>query len=82
MMWGYGNNYFSDVRYGTFGLLIPFMVLDLVLRGFALWRSARKSQNIWFIALLIVNSMGILPLIYLLLNRAKPIVVIDKRKSK
>ena len=81
MMWGLENNYFSGVHYGTFGLLIPFMILDLILRGFALWKSAKKSQNIWFIALLVVNSMGILPLIYLLLNR-NPIVNIDKHKSK
>lgn len=63
------------LRYGeswdwnTFGFLIPFTILDLVLKGFALYKSARKGQNIWFVALLVVNSMGILPLIYLLLNR-------------
>jgi cell division protein FtsX len=68
--WG-GTNYynFSGMRYGAFGLLIPLMVFDLIVRGFALWRSAKKNQNVWFIALLVVNSMGILPLIYLVLNR-------------
>lgn len=53
-----------------FGLLLPMMVplivLDIVLRGIALWRSARSNQLAWFIALLIVNSVGILPAIYLL----------------
>ena len=66
------NNSFSSfggIHYGTFGLLIPFVILDLVLRGLALWKSAKRNQNIWFIALLIVNTMGILPGIYLLLNR-------------
>lgn len=82
MMWGWGNNYFSGISYGTFGLLVPFMVLDLILRGFALWKSARKSQNIWFIALLVVNSMGILPIIYLVLNRDLSHSRVDKRKSK
>ncbi len=51
-----------------------FLIADVVLRGFALWYSARRGQNIWFIALLVVNTLGILPLIYLLLNR-------DKRKK-
>lgn len=64
----YYNNY-SGIHYGLFGLLIPFAILDLVLKGFALWKSAKKDQNIWFIALLLVNSMGILPLVYLILNR-------------
>ena len=57
---------FPDQRWG---LLIPFMILDVVLKGFALWRSARKGQNVWFIALLIVNSLGILPAFYLLTNK-------------
>lgn len=46
-----------------------FMILDLILKGFALWRSARKGQKWWFIALLLVNSLGILPAVYLLTNK-------------
>ena len=69
-MWGYNNYYNSyGMNFGLIKFLIPIMVLDLILRGFALWRSARKDQNVWFFALLVVNSMGILPLIYLVLNR-------------
>lgn len=69
-MWGYNNYYNSyGMNFGLIKFLIPIMVLDLILRGFALWKSARKNQNVWFIALLVVNSMGILPLIYLVLNR-------------
>jgi len=52
--------------------MIPFLILfDIILRGLSLWYSARKGQKIWFIALLIVNSLGILPIIYLILNRTK-----------
>lgn len=47
------------------GLLLPFIVLDIVLRGIALWRSARAGQTWWFFALLVINSLGILPGIYL-----------------
>lgn len=57
---------FPDRRWG---IIVPFMILDVVLKGFALWRSARKGQNVWFIALLLVNSLGILPGIYLLINK-------------
>lgn len=49
-------------------ILVPFLIFDLILKGFALYKSARKEQKVWFIALLIVNSFGILPLIYLLLQ--------------
>lgn len=47
----------------------PVIVLDTVLRGLALWRSAKKGQNAWFIFLLLINSAGILPAIYLLTNK-------------
>jgi len=52
-------------------ILIVLAVFDLIFRGFALWHSARKSQKIWFIFLLVVNSVGILPIVYLLLNQKK-----------
>jgi len=82
--WRHQENYFNDfgIQYGTFGLLIPLAILDLTLRGFALWRSAKKNQNIWFVALLIVNSMGILPLIYLTLNRDQKEDPKKTKKSK
>lgn len=83
MMWGYRgyyNNYGMD--FGLIKFLIPIMILDLILRGFALWKSAKKDQNIWFIALLVVNSMGILPLIYLVLNRDQKTTSKKGSKSK
>jgi hypothetical protein len=42
---------------------------DLVWRGMALWKSAQRKQLVWFVFLLVINSAGILPIIYLLLNR-------------
>lgn len=50
------------------GLLAAWTI---VLKGFALWHSARGSQTGWFIALLIVNTIGILEIIYLLFFRKK-----------
>lgn len=68
--WRFNNGSYEGFG-RLFGFMIPLMLLDLALRGYALWKSARKGQNIWFVFLLIVNSLGILPLIYLLLNRDK-----------
>lgn len=44
----------------------PLIILDLVLKAFALWRSARNDHKYWFIALLIINSAGIVPLVYII----------------
>lgn len=61
--WGFPNHWW--------GLIAPLALLDLVLKGFALWRSARLGQKWWFVALLLVNSIGILPGIYLLTHSQK-----------
>lgn len=53
-------------------ILAPFIVLDLILRGLALWRSARNGQLYWFIGLLVINTVGILPAIYLLFFQERP----------
>jgi len=44
---------------------------DLAWRGIALWKSGRSNQLTWFVFLFIVNSVGILPIIYLIIYRKK-----------
>lgn len=71
-MWG--NNWMNGWMWGDSRFLWvvgPLALLDLVLKGFALWRAAKRGQQVWFVALLVVNSLGILPAIYLLLNKNK-----------
>lgn len=50
-------------------ILACVIVWDLVWRGMALWRAARHEQMAWFVALLIINSVGVLPILYILLHR-------------
>jgi len=45
------------------------MFLDLILKGISLYKSAQRNQKIWFVALLMINSLGILPVIYLIIHR-------------
>jgi methionyl-tRNA synthetase len=49
-----------------FPLVIVALVWTIVLKGFALWYAARGGQKWWFIALLIINTLGILEIIYLI----------------
>jgi hypothetical protein len=44
-------------------LLIILWVI--VWKALALWKSARKNQKIWFTALLVVNTFGLLEIGYL-----------------
>ena len=53
-------------------LVIAIVAGTLILKGIALWRAARLGQKGWFVALLIVNTLGILEAIYLLfVSRSK-----------
>ena len=74
--WGGGfNSGFGPESFGPavwFGLsvlgilFIIWVAISLVLKAYALWTAARRGQKWWFIALLVVNSMGVLELVYLL----------------
>jgi len=35
-------------------------------KGWALWRAARNSQRNWFIVILILNTLGLVEIVYLL----------------
>lgn len=66
-------------------LLIAFIVVvillaiwDAVWKLIAMWKSARHDQLAWFICLAIFNTVGILPILYILLfqkNEMEPPVV-------
>ncbi len=47
-------------------LVIPLVaVWSMAWKGIALWRAGRNDHLAWFIVLFIVNTLGILPIIYI-----------------
>jgi hypothetical protein len=46
-------------------LLAVAVIWSLIWKGIALWRSAKNNDKWWFIAFLVVHSLGILELIYI-----------------
>lgn len=53
-------------------ILYLLIAWSLVWKGIALWNSARNKQLVWYIALFIINTAGILEIIYLIFfNRRK-----------
>jgi len=46
-------------------VLIIIALWELVWKGFALWKASQNKQRNWFIAILVINTIGILPIIYL-----------------
>jgi hypothetical protein len=47
-------------------LFILLAVWSIAIKGYGLWVSARSMQKWWFIALLLLNTGGILELVYLI----------------
>ncbi|OHA81548.1 MAG: hypothetical protein A2675_03365 [Candidatus Yonathbacteria bacterium RIFCSPHIGHO2_01_FULL_51_10] len=47
------------------GLLMIVLVWSLFWKGLALWHSSRRGEPWWFIAMLLINTAGILELVYL-----------------
>ncbi|HRY36973.1 MAG TPA: DUF5652 family protein [Candidatus Magasanikbacteria bacterium] len=48
----------------------PWVILAMLLwtipwKGIALWKSARQNDKAWFIALLIINTVGLLEILYI-----------------
>ncbi len=46
--------------------LLPLLVWSAVWKGIALWRAARNGSLAWFIVMLVVNTAGILEIVYIL----------------
>lgn len=55
-----------------FWILISILVLwEIIWKGLGLWYSARNKHKIWFILILVLNTVGILPIIYILTHKRK-----------
>lgn len=48
-------------------ILVIFLVIwDMTWKAIAMWKAAQNNQVVWFILLFILNTGGILPIIYIL----------------
>lgn len=72
------------------GISLPilFLVLiwTLVWKALALWKAAKKNHLIWFILLLVINTLGILEILYIFLfskiNLNEKVKKIKKARKK
>jgi len=51
--------------YVFFPVLILLILWSVFWKGLALWHAGRKGQPWWFVILLVLNTLGILEIIYL-----------------
>ena len=46
-------------------VIIAAIIWSLLWKGLALWKAAGLGQKYWFLAILLINTLGILEIIYL-----------------
>jgi len=69
-------------------LFLPLLIWNIFWKGFALWKASQKRQLVWFVILLLVNSLGLLEIAYIFfLNRwdidgGKLLSFLEKKFSK
>jgi len=68
---------------GVMFLFVLLIAWSLVWKGWALWRAARNNHSAWYIIMLILNTAGILEIIYIFAfsNYGKKEVTENKSKE-
>ena len=52
-------------------IIFVIVFWTIALKGYSLWSAARGNQKKWFVALLVINTFGILEIVYLIWFRPK-----------
>ena len=59
----------ENLGFTMYLIIVLLVVWDSVWKLVAYWKSARNNHLAWFICIAIFNTVGILPIIYLLIHR-------------
>ena len=62
---------FSSLPTWFIPVILILVVWDGVWKLIALWKSARNNHLAWFLCIAIFNTIGILPVIYIIIHRKK-----------
>jgi methionyl-tRNA synthetase len=63
-------------------LLAIAIIWSLAWKGIALWKSARRNQLAWFVCLLVINTVGILEIIYISFFQSKSAYYLNVKVEK
>ena len=62
--------------------LVLIAIWSLAWKGVALWKAAHHEQKGWFVALLIINTAGLLEIAYILFFQKTPVITAKKAEPK
>ena len=58
-------------------VIIIFTVWEAVWKIIAMWKAGRNNHLAWFLCIALINTVGILPIVYILMHRNKPTMLRD-----
>jgi len=64
-MWWSGIGTIGAMEWWMGSFVFIAIVWELFWKSIALWKAARNGQRYWFVGLLILNTLGILPILYI-----------------
>ena len=59
-------------------IIIILIIWETVWKLIALWKAGRNNHLAWFICIALINTIGILPIVYILIHRKKSTVQLEK----
>lgn len=62
---------FWEMTAGLIAVLIVLMAWSAVWKGIALWKAGRNNQLAWYVVMFVINTVGILEIVYLLAFQKK-----------
>ena len=64
-----------ETYFHEFAWLLPVIIFlgiwEAVWKLIAMWKAARNDHVAWYVILILINTAGILPIIYILMHRNK-----------
>ena len=73
--WGNWSTPLTVLGFTIGGIMLAVLILwSIYWKGRALWKASKNNSKPWFIALLLINTVGILEILY--------IYVFSKKKDK
>ncbi|MFZ1970929.1 MAG: DUF5652 family protein [Candidatus Nanoarchaeia archaeon] len=63
-------------------IFVVLMIWEAIWKGIGLWKSGTQKQLGWFVCIFIFNTLGILPIIYLLFFQKKSERRQPRRRSR
>ncbi len=80
-------NFSDSVIYIFWSMVVFIIVWSIIWKAIALWHAARNNHKIWYVVMIVVNTFGILEIIYIVfvsksLNRPTGSYMVDSKSKK